>query len=1549
MAHFRHDVATKLGIVAAKIPCRSSSISSSSSSSKAGVKQGHGAASDDGVGMTRLQGLLPRNAAARLLQLATKTGDFLPIGCDSAEGGAGGAWADWAGYSAPRPRHEMPPSNCSGDEQPSHQSVLVLPRGSHLDEAAQAARGSGEGFAAAERTHWDWSWGWSEDLQRLEASRGGDEALLMREAMQRGGADSERDQRQEDERAELRWLVGKLEQRVAAVLGIPRSHVENAVLVKITGGARDAAAARSDGFHDAVSNAAHARCAMDGKADARVPPSFRETIFQETTGGPRTASLHLFLTDACSALCQNSSSNCATATAPCQVQDGGLRFPFLAGLDDGGSANSLRVAAAAGTALMWHNVQLPLGCAGPNQCPNTMLWKLLRNSIFINEPPKRSAGARYMLRIRIRARAAVLAGTPAKDDERTFLRNYDGLMASAIAARRADERLSASSGDVTAEAITTVAICIAVTTRKFAGVLQHIANLRKLQSRAVKLADAHDTRVLPSSKVGVVPSEAAARAVIAEYKLAVRRVLEELPLFKLLVPSAVRTIRLDEQKNASHRFRFRLYAAFDKNDPLMDMDEQAGVRGDNRSACGELGTLVRSIVRNTSASILHEAFAASTKRSAVLLRFDGGALAPKKPGPAFNFVTGAAFADGADVLVRVNDDTIFVHPTPAHPGDVSLGWPTAVANALLSFPAPQPRLGVTGPHCAAGADGILTHDATHRTHIDVFGHYYPPMLSDWWMDDWISFVYGAARTARAPAGWEVLHHTSNQGTRYDVDHSHRLALKHELKRGRGRLQRWNDEQDQLRAHKKRMRDAGCAAQLRARQRWADRIQRDDAFNASVQADIEASAKHSEDVVARARITDAEIVAAASDPRAAVEHARSDVEPGKDVGGACDSRHGLMLNAAGLRAVFVLHHSTLATRRTPMQRHLSQRCLMDSSNTPLRAHANHSAIVQWVTEHTARADLGAGVDSEEIQDPLRFLRPDEPLLNLEQENTSEDSASQAWANLRVFYPQKLLDSEVSIAVKHVAAWHRVANLPAAPSGVEPSALILEDDALLADNFRPTLASYLEQVPRGWGMLSLGGTLGMHVSAEEVAAANGTRAVFLRTTLGARERSSGAGKSAEAVYQLSDRNMFRSPDAYVLTRRAARALLKIVFPLAFAIDAHLNVLLNALALRNFFGSRAETDDGNFTVWWAEPTLAVQAAGDGFHGVVLDRSGFAFESSLVPQRERRAALSQRASAATALGAVQLVLRRNVTCPTWKHAMHRDAILTKALALDAGHAHVDQTHAWLAEVRSWQANAADLAARISKEVQQDARAQRALKAFRCTKWRGATESYEAALAALSGHQVTGRRLWSLHYNFAAALQSPASAQCDGTNAAALATRAAHHFRAAIAARPKLLSSRFGLAAALRITRSVRPAREFRAETAEAEGELRRVWARLAAPRAASARGGNHDDCAGPKEGDDGAGDEEQDAGSISVADVGGMLGAFLLESGRHTEAERILEGVAMRAPSAMASWLNLGLARQERGKMVEAKAAFERARALSPKSAKVQFALRQLESSAS
>lgn len=119
----------------------------------------------------------------------------------------------------------------------------------------------------------------------------------------------------------------------------------------------------------------------------------------------------------------------------------------------------------------------------------------------------------------------------------------------------------------------------------------------------------------------------------------------------------------------------------------------------------------------------------------------------KKPGPVFNEMARAAYNGGADYFYRVNDDT-----------ELMSNWPDKFVKALLTLPKPY---GALGPVCNQGNQQILTHDFTSRLHMEIFGmNYYPPELADWWMDDWISRVYGKQRTFKA-ASIPVIHHTGN--------------------------------------------------------------------------------------------------------------------------------------------------------------------------------------------------------------------------------------------------------------------------------------------------------------------------------------------------------------------------------------------------------------------------------------------------------------------------------------------------------------------------------------------------------------------------------------------------------------------------------------------------------------------------------------------------------------------------------------------------------------------------------------------------------------------
>tara|TARA_B100001758_G_scaffold247914_1_gene268472 strand:- start:9784 stop:12132 length:2349 start_codon:yes stop_codon:yes gene_type:complete len=100
---------------------------------------------------------------------------------------------------------------------------------------------------------------------------------------------------------------------------------------------------------------------------------------------------------------------------------------------------------------------------------------------------------------------------------------------------------------------------------------------------------------------------------------------------------------------------------------------------------------------------------------------------------------------GAEYLVRLNDDSEIT----------SMAWLPLAVHRLLAYD--PPNVGVVGPVCREGKTSILTHDMVHRTHLDIFETYYPPQFHNWYVDDWISEVYGRDRTTKIP-GWTVHHH-----------------------------------------------------------------------------------------------------------------------------------------------------------------------------------------------------------------------------------------------------------------------------------------------------------------------------------------------------------------------------------------------------------------------------------------------------------------------------------------------------------------------------------------------------------------------------------------------------------------------------------------------------------------------------------------------------------------------------------------------------------------------------------------------------------------------
>lgn len=142
----------------------------------------------------------------------------------------------------------------------------------------------------------------------------------------------------------------------------------------------------------------------------------------------------------------------------------------------------------------------------------------------------------------------------------------------------------------------------------------------------------------------------------------------------------------------------------------------------------------------------------------------------------FNEACQAAYEYGADYIVRVNDDTKFK----------SSGWVAMGIKALLDFPVPN--LGVVGPLDLA-LPRLLTHDMTHRTHLDIFDRYYPVEFDNWWIDDWIESVYGANST-RQLTDWIVTNENKKGGTRYKVDWTQKDNLMPSVERGKRQIKQF---------------------------------------------------------------------------------------------------------------------------------------------------------------------------------------------------------------------------------------------------------------------------------------------------------------------------------------------------------------------------------------------------------------------------------------------------------------------------------------------------------------------------------------------------------------------------------------------------------------------------------------------------------------------------------------------------------------------------------------------------------------------------------------
>ena len=116
---------------------------------------------------------------------------------------------------------------------------------------------------------------------------------------------------------------------------------------------------------------------------------------------------------------------------------------------------------------------------------------------------------------------------------------------------------------------------------------------------------------------------------------------------------------------------------------------------------------------------------------------------------------------------------------------VTADWANEFVRALKGYDPPM--IGVTGPNHKGGNEDIMTHDFVHRTHIDIFGYYYPRVFTDWWADNWITDVYKPRRSTKLQH--VTLLHTMSLGQRYREGLGKENQLGEQLKSGRNAIRR----------------------------------------------------------------------------------------------------------------------------------------------------------------------------------------------------------------------------------------------------------------------------------------------------------------------------------------------------------------------------------------------------------------------------------------------------------------------------------------------------------------------------------------------------------------------------------------------------------------------------------------------------------------------------------------------------------------------------------------------------------------------------------------
>ena len=159
-----------------------------------------------------------------------------------------------------------------------------------------------------------------------------------------------------------------------------------------------------------------------------------------------------------------------------------------------------------------------------------------------------------------------------------------------------------------------------------------------------------------------------------------------------------------------------------------------------------------------------------------------------------------------------------------------------------------------------------------------------------------------------------------------------------------------------------------------------------------------------------------------------------------------------------------------------------------------------------------------------------------------------------------FQQNYDNSQIAISLSHFYAYKQI-------NDKYDNCLILEDDAVLSDNFTDILNKYITQLPKDYDMLFIGDGCNLHIEKHKLISNKNIYEKCLYPT------SWGGGGAT------------RCSDSYIISKKCANKLCEYINNLNYKIIVEIDWWLN-VAIR----------ENNFKVYWAEPTIVTQGTQNG-----------------------------------------------------------------------------------------------------------------------------------------------------------------------------------------------------------------------------------------------------------------------------------------------------------------------------------------------------------------